>query len=672
MLNNIFSLCKNALARIPRRRIRKSENSAGRFLHLSPAQSKWIFRACCLFLALLTGLLIPSEVIKSSPDEFVDPWHPANPVRYLLSPALLAAGLFLIWCSIYFFLSKEKKRQAFAAAFAALAATAAVNFSAFGKSYGDMSAMLTYEQSPSVTAGQWLLNAAVILAVIALIVLLVRKFPGLMCAVFLASCVALAGMSVSNISEILKVYRATAETVEKETPTIHLSHSGKNVVVIMLDRAVGGFVPYIMNERPELMEQFDGFTYYPNTLSFGFHTNVASPALYGGYEYTPDEMNARTDELLVDKHNEALKVMPVLFLENGYDVTVIDPSLANYKWIADLSIYDDYPEIHGYNAQGYFDEQKDETQQYTDQIRNRNLFCYSIFRASPLLLHPELYDGGDYNQTDIPSRSRKDTDSLVGVNPTFLKNYWVMQNLTVMTDIRTEPENCFLMMASEETHDITPLQEPDYVPKLHVDNTAYEAEHGIRTAADGRTLDIGSASKLEQSHYQCDMIAFLQLGQWFDYLRKNGVWDNTRIILVSDHAYGMSGLGFDLADLYPEISEDSWISGETWTVTSAYEPLLMVKDFGASGFTTDTSFMTNADTPVLAFEGSIEEPVNPFTGKAITTDAKNAGSLHLMESDWHFVYNDGTAFSDPIFITFRGQDISDPDNWRVDDWEREE
>ena len=32
-----------------------------------------------------------------------------------------------------------------------------------------------------------------------------------------------------------------------------------------------------------------------------------------GYEYTPVELNKRSDELLVDKQNEALKVMPVLF-----------------------------------------------------------------------------------------------------------------------------------------------------------------------------------------------------------------------------------------------------------------------------------------------------------------------------------------------------------------------
>ena len=36
------------------------------------------------------------------------------------------------------------------------------------------------------------------------------------------------------------------------------------------------------------------------------------------------------------------------------------------------------------------------------------------------------------------------------------------------------------------------------------------------------------------THYQVNMAAFLKLGEWFDYLRENGVYDNTRIIIVSD------------------------------------------------------------------------------------------------------------------------------------------
>ena len=77
-------------------------------------------------------------------------------------------------------------------------------------------------------------------------------------------------------------------------------------------------------------------------MTFARCTDLASPALYGGYEYTPLNMNKRDSETLVSKHNEALTVMPLIFSENGFSVTVCDPPYAGYQRIPDLSIYDKY------------------------------------------------------------------------------------------------------------------------------------------------------------------------------------------------------------------------------------------------------------------------------------------------------------------------------------------
>ena len=169
----------------------------------------------------------------------------------------------------------------------------------------------------------------------------------------------------------------------------------------MLDRAINGFFPLLLEEKPELKEQFKGFTYYPNTISFGAHTIYGAPPLFGGYEYTPTQMNERKDKNLREKHNEALKVMPVLFSENGYDVTVCDAPDANYQHIPDLSIYDDYPEIKKYITIGAYTNKylKNEKNELTNDWQNknkRNFFCYSIFKISPVILQNLVYDDGDY------------------------------------------------------------------------------------------------------------------------------------------------------------------------------------------------------------------------------------------------------------------------------------
>ena len=119
-------------------------------------------------------------------------------------------------------------------------------------------------------------------------------------------------MSVVNMNKIstaVSPLKEQAAEIAEDTPNFTLSKTGTNVVVFMLDRAMGPYIPYLLNEDLQLEQQFDGFTYYSNTLSYGWHTNFASAALFGGYEYTPTELNARSSESLVDKQNEALKVM---------------------------------------------------------------------------------------------------------------------------------------------------------------------------------------------------------------------------------------------------------------------------------------------------------------------------------------------------------------------------
>ena len=50
------------------------------------------------------------------------------------------------------------------------------------------------------------------------------------------------------------------ESIEQQV-VIPLDKTGRNVVVMMLDRAIGYFIPYILQEKPELRESFDGFTF---------------------------------------------------------------------------------------------------------------------------------------------------------------------------------------------------------------------------------------------------------------------------------------------------------------------------------------------------------------------------------------------------------------------------
>ena len=141
-------------------------------------------------------------------------------------------------------------------------------------------------------------------------------------------------MIVENSQQLSKQLQKSKELQSKESikPVYNFSKTENNVLVIFLDRAISSFFPHILNQFPQLNDQLSGFTYYPNTLSFGLYTTFGNPAMIGGYEYTQDQMNERPDVLLKDKHDEALLLLPTLFAQQGYDVTVANPSFAGYKY----------------------------------------------------------------------------------------------------------------------------------------------------------------------------------------------------------------------------------------------------------------------------------------------------------------------------------------------------
>jgi hypothetical protein len=142
------------------------------------------------------------------------------------------------------------------------------------------------------------------------------------------------------------------------------------------------------------------------------------------------------------------------------------------------------------------------------------------------------------------------------------------------------------------------------------------------------------------------------LGKWFDYLRENNVWDNTKIILVADHGGAMRQI-------------DELVHTEEWNVfkdVESYYPLLMVKDFGAKEFTENKDFMTNADVPTIAVKDTIENPVNPFTNKEINSSAKDEGVYIITSNDWDISINNGNQFLPANWATVK-DDIWVKENW---------
>jgi YidC/Oxa1 family membrane protein insertase len=658
-LNNIFSLGKNIVMHF---RKSKPEAELNKVTFKFEKRSLAVIMLSCVSLAVLTGVMIPSDVVFQSPFEMTNTlsYDPHSPLLYLLVSAFIAIGVFLIWIPVFICFSNARAKLFASYFLPCITIASVINYFVFNKNFGLLSHKLIYNYDMRFDLKEILINLLVDLAVVLTVLFLSVKFKKiikhLMAVVLLAICMISAVRVIAiviTLSGFNYMYRNTSEDVN-----IELSATGQNVVVIMLDKMTGSYIPYIFNERPDVAAKFSGFTYYPNTVSFGQFTNFASPAMYGGYDYTPEMIDARSDELLKDKHNEALLTLPVIFSERGWIVNVGDPSYANYQWIPDLSIYDEYDGINAYHMSGVFNDKMPLLTDAGEELEirlNRNMFCYGFMKTLPYILQPVAYSYGSYcflNYNVNNSYIANSSHIQYGLYEKHIQEQLVLDSLVDVIDISQEPDNCFFILSNGSTHDVSLLKEPDYTPAIYVDNTEYDAAHEDRFTVDGVTMHMDT-DYCTYAAYQCSMEALISLGKWFDYLRENGLYDNTRIIIVSDHGFGLKQ--FD--DLYvDDLDFDA----------QSVNPILLVKDFNSSSFKVSEEFMTNADMPSIALEGIVEDPVNPFTNNPINQSNKSGELLIYCSGETSIYINNGTRFVDPdgFWLTVH-DNIFVEDNWAL-------
>lgn len=615
-----------------------------------------LFFSCGLFLALLIGAVIPSAVISASPQEFVILQNFQQPIWYVVYTFAVAVGFFIIWFGVFYWLAPKHYRIRFEFIVWAFCGIAIVDYMFFGRSLGILSNELKYENGLILSSQHKMINLLVLLLVYLVLTYLWRKYKSHIVELMMIGSVAFLCMVTINVFTIqqhtngVELLKASKENRKVFT----FSKTGKNVVVIMLDRAMGIYIPYMFNEKPEFKELFAGFTYFPNTVSLGLTTNIGSPGLFGGYEYIPEEMNKRNKELLMDKHNEALRVMPVLFEKNGFNVTVCDLPYANYQWIPDLSIFMDYPKIKTFITAGMYGDRigKSKLEQANEKIEKnrRNFILFAFTKSVPLYFQKYLYDNGKYNNIMMINTSQEITSLTTanGISSNFMEKYNVLLKMVDMTEIKEKGDNA-LFFVNDTTHEPAMLQTPEYVPAETIDNTLFEKNNSNRFSLNGKKLRMNNEFQI--IHYHANMATMLQIGKWLDFLRSQNVYDNSRIIIVSDH-------GRELRH-----SNDFVLHNNT--DLEMFYPLLLVKDFNSKEYMSSEEFMTNADVPVLATKGMINNPINPFTGKMLNNTYKKNSNVFVFGSAlWKVNKNNGTTFKPGPWYSVE-KDVRDKKNWKL-------
>ncbi len=573
-------------------------------------------------IALLCGALLPSSMISTSPVEFSFLGDTDSPLTYIGTSLLMSAGLFVVWPLAIYVMFGNRVKYALTYASVLGAMSALCNAFIFKQNYGTVSATGVLNNSDILE--QFTLTHIVgpllVIAITTILFLFLenKKKTQFVALTIFALCLGFSGLSAKNANEIKKVFgqysaaRTESRTTEHGniSPVFHLSKKKRNVFVFFLDRAIGVFAPYIFEEFPDLKDIYSGFTFYPNTISFSDSTNKGAPPLYGGYEYTPENMNLRKDELLLQKNNEALLVLPKIFSESGWRVTDYDPQNPNYSTIEDFSPFSGLsnttvlahiPDL----TEKYKAEHPEINSSGDDKDIKKTMPRFAFMQTLLPIFREVFYNGGAYYLTYREPYSRE-----------FIKSYSELYYLNALTDFSSS-ENTYTIMHNMLTHTPTFLKAPYYIPYNKITKITNNLNCKYPYNSTNNFSDL--------CHYEVNAASLLRIAEWIKYLKNNSCYDNTRIIIVSDHGRDI------LQYLTPGFSYN--------TDYGCYQPLLMVKDFDSnSEIKTDNTFMTNADTPELSLENLGLTDTNPFTKKKLFGNKKSEYNLYsgqIAAGDWN-------------------------------------
>lgn len=549
------------------------------------AEDRSTFWASCAGLAVLAGAMIPALLLASSPGEFASLGKMAG------RTVVQAAALFLLIPGLAWVLVPKGARKALGpvAAFAFVAAL--LNAFAFG-TVGALNADFTFTNQDYLFApGRIWRSAAAAFAAAAAVgaayalgrrAVLSKAVRLAAATLVLASAVAAAPLAraFSTASPRAAAAVPADDLSGPPAPVFELSRSGRNVFLLFLDRAIGTAFPVALENVPELRDELDGFTWYPNTASFGPYTLLTVPSMLGGYEYSPEAMNARAGDWK-QKYDESLKVLPTIFSQSGYDVTVTDPAYAGLSLDPDLSAFRGmegarFMKLKGFYKDRYLREAgiSREGTSDADRFDYDILLRFSLFRMAPPLVRPQVYRNGGWWKA---SKLNKSFDEA-------MKSYAALRYLPDITRIR-EDGNTFSVFMNETPHDagaFGPDFRPDPFPFSipEVDVVRY-----------------GTAEAAEYAY--CLTASMAEVRRWLRFLKDNGAYDSSRIVIVADHGGNFPGSSFSRGGL------------------ERFNPLLLAKDFGEKGaLREDPAFMTNADVPTLLTRG-LADARNPFSGKPL-------------------------------------------------------
>jgi hypothetical protein len=595
-----------------------------------------LYFSASALLCLMLGCLIPAQVLSSSVSDFEAPWG-FMARTFIQSVAFALLMPLLVWR-----FSNAMVKKIFAFALAIVTLSSMICLFALSSSYGAMTNSFKIEDTRLIyNAFPFWVNIIAMLVSIGIPCIFI--FFGkqkILSSIFNATALAILVLAIVNMASINAEIRQLKKigwgdpannmhAQEGNEAVFSLTRSGTNNFIIFIDKAIGIGMHTALKEIPVLAEQFDGFIWYPNTLSLGSVTITGLPGMLGGYDYIPQKINERPDVLLKDKINESITMLPKLFGESGFRVSITDPTMANMQFVPDLSVFEKLKNVKARNIEGrlaarFRKEFPGEDENETNSFNFDILFRYGVFRIALPILRYGIYHNGKW--------WREGASNAYEIGIAQFSSLYYLSDLCAVDD-REDTLNIFMNGTTHESGAFT----ADLLP-----------HQGIIRYNQEEIAKFGSADNAAYMYtYMATMNA---LGRWLESLKEMQVYDNTRIIIVADHGGGIRSKYFEPTGM------------------DRYNPLLMVKNPNNRGkLKISDEFMTNADVPALVTK-EMNSPVNPYLNTPITSLPKNDILIAVQEVSSQPRRHGPYGYNLTKIRKFSGKDIFNPDSWS--EWER--
>lgn len=364
-----------------------------------------------------------------------------------------------------------------------------------------------------------------------------------------------------NSNQNKKFIQTPQEVLPKNVENfLTFSQNKQNIIVIMLDMFTGGNMKEILSSHPELKKEFDGFTWFEDSVSAGPVTIFGKPGILGGKNVTPLPLNIDKSKSLEEKINFGWSNFLGVLQRNNfhislYDHTWLKPTLIQQalekpgNFIDSWLMWDGFPKNWA---------QENNINVYTSVLPEQTLRTIALFRVSPLSLKKKIYGKGRWCNT-------------VNLQQTNLR--WALNNISHLdalsdsSTIEHTQYNTFKFVINEITH----------LP-WSLDATCKPTAKGPNN--EGVRLKNGTF----ESHLQVEYCSLKSISKFLKWLKRNQSYQNTMIILVSDHGRGDSSQIYKL-----------WGKPYPYYVHS----LLMIKPFNKNGIleVDSKSLTANWDVP---------------------------------------------------------------------------